>query len=358
VDTKAAIPPQNLGPKRRFSTLIVALLAISFCVLSLVLWLVIEIGPRIRLVARIERKRRTVSAEPIGPRWLTDHVPTWYASSFGRIRFLPVEEIVLDDSDRSVISQLPDLNSLWLRGDEASGKFLSGLRSGSRLEEIGLCYEPIPEDGLRHISTLKSLQRLSLHMSPITDADLSRLGPMPGLRSIYIFTAPNVTDTGIGHIAKMKDVERLDLHEVAITDISLVHIASMTSIKTVDMGSLASLKITDAGLKHLQGKTSLIGLGIDGSSVTDAGLVHLVKLKNLQELGLGSTAVSDAGLATLSGLTNLEYLNLRGTKVTDVGLEQLKGLTHLSRLELTGTAVTPAGADRLKKGFPRLTITR
>ena len=53
------------------------------------------------------------------------------------------------------------------------------------------------------------------------------------------------------------------------------------------------------------------------TQVSDAGLVHLKGLTSLQRLGLGDTQVSDAGLVHLKGLTSLQRLNLARTQVSD-----------------------------------------
>jgi hypothetical protein len=47
-------------------------------------------------------------------------------------------------------------------------------------------------------------------------------------------------------------------------------------------------------------------------------------LKNLKELDLGATAVSDTGLVHLGGLTSLTNLSLRGTNVSNKGIEELQ----------------------------------
>ena len=44
--------------------------------------------------------------------------------------------------------------------------------------------------------------------------------------------------------------------------------------------------------------------------------------------------VTDAGLEHLKGLTSLQILVARQTQVTDAGLEHLKGLTSLQGLDL------------------------
>jgi len=46
---------------------------------------------------------------------------------------------------------------------------------------------------------------------------------------------------------------------------------------------------------------------------------------------LGYTQVTDAGLVHLEGLTSLESLGLWSTEVTDAGLEHVKGLTMRNR---------------------------
>lgn len=67
----------------------------------------------------------------------------------------------------------------------------------------------------------------------------------------------------------------------------------------------------------------LIGVNFFGTDLTDAGLVHLKSLTSLKSLDLWSTKVNGTGLVYLIGLTSLESLNLQGTQVTDSVLENL-----------------------------------
>jgi hypothetical protein len=63
---------------------------------------------------------------------------------------------------------------------------------------------------------------------------------------------------------------------------------------------------------------------LTNTRLTDAGLVHLRGLTSLQTLGLGNTQNTDAGLAHLQGRTGLQNLSLGGSQVTDAGLAQLR----------------------------------
>jgi Leucine-rich repeat (LRR) protein len=68
--------------------------------------------------------------------------------------------------------------------------------------------------------------------------------------------------------------------------------------------------------------------------------------------------VTDEGLEHLRGLTSLQGLCLSGTQVTDAGLEHLRGLTSLQQIYLSGTQVTDAGEAELQRALPDLTIIR
>ncbi|MDB5174523.1 MAG: ribonuclease inhibitor [Phycisphaerales bacterium] len=97
-------------------------------------------------------------------------------------------------------------------------------------------------------------------------------------------------------------------------------------------------------------------LNLANTKVTDGGLKALEGMKNLHRLHLEKTAITDGGLPHLKGLASLEYLNLYNTAVTDAGLAQLEGLKGLKNLYLWQSKVTDAGAEGLKKSLPTLSI--
>jgi len=82
--------------------------------------------------------------------------------------------------------------------------------------------------------------------------------------------------------------------------------------------------LTDSGLRHLRGLTSVQKIWLNGTKITDAGLAHLTGLSTLKELGLFQTDITDAGLEQLHSLSNLEDLIVERTKVTDAGVDKLK----------------------------------
>jgi hypothetical protein len=73
-------------------------------------------------------------------------------------------------------------------------------------------------------------------------------------------------------------------------------------------------------------------------------------------LTLADTPISDTGLAHLRGMTSLGLLELRGTRITDVCVVLLATLTGLTELDVSETRVTSDGVARLKAALPKCQI--
>ena len=160
-------------------------------------------------------------------------------------------------------------------------------------------------------------------------------------------------------MARVGDLGRVASLRVAlgspITDDGLEHIRGLTSLESFSIPPRSSDKITGACLESLGGLTGLRRLMFtDGPPLTDAHLAHLRNLSALQELqlpGRGSQ-VTDEGLANLEGMTDLRYLSLSSQeRITSAGLAHFRGMTRLADLWIAGTRIddlTPiAGATRL-----------
>lgn len=149
-----------------------------------------------------------------------------------------------------------------------------------------------------------------------------------------------ITDAGLEHLKGLTSLQTLYLTNTQVTDAGLVHLKGLTSLQGLN---LYGTRVTDAGLVHLKGMTRLKTLNLDLTQVTDAGLVHLKGMTSLKTLSLYLPQVTDAGLVHLKGLTKLQVLNLSRTQVTNAGLVHLKGLPNLKRLDLAYTRITDAG---------------
>jgi serine/threonine protein kinase/WD40 repeat protein/phage FluMu protein Com len=134
-----------------------------------------------------------------------------------------------------------------------------------------------------------------------------------------------------------------------ITDAGL---KNLVGLKNLNWLNLCRTTLTDAGMIHLKGLTSIENIGLWETGITDGGLESLVGFKKLKGLGMSNTKITDAGMVHLKGLTSIENLGLRDTSVTDAGLKHLAGLESLRGVELIRTKVTADGVKKLSTALP------
>ena len=114
-------------------------------------------------------------------------------------------------------------------------------------------------------------------------------------------------------------------------------------------------QMTDEILADIARVDGIVGLHLNGSrGVTDAGIRHLAGMSSLERLDLSGTSISDRGLEVLRHLPALENLSLAGTAITDAGATELAHCRALARLDL-GWTRTGDGAIRALAGLQSLT---
>jgi len=80
-------------------------------------------------------------------------------------------------------------------------------------------------------------------------------------------------------------------------------------------------------------------------------------LKKLNALDLGYSNITDEGLKHISGLTSLQNLYLYENQITDEGLKHLSSLTSLQKLSLSVNRITDDGIKYIKSKLPKCEIT-
>ena len=232
--------------------------------------------------------------------------------------------------------------------------------------------------GMKHVATLKNLERLNVTLTPLTDAFLKPLGVLTKLR-VVSFASAKCTGEGFAHLGAWQAVENLNFHYTPVNDAGLKEIARLKNLERLE---IVHTHFTDAGAPHLSKLTSLRRLQIGSQKATGATVASLVPLKNLRELDLSDQqaspegakwaglipslrvlrisggAIKDEGAAHLAGLPNLEVLLLQGAQLTDAGLEPLAKLKTLRQLDLRGNKLSDDAVAKLQAALPAATILR
>jgi len=263
----------------------------------------------------------------------------------------------------------------------------------------------VTDTELRRLNRYPALSVLDLSLTRITDGGMQEIKNLRGITDFNLYFAEYITDEGVAAIKDWKRLKRLNLHGTKAGDSALEHIAGLTLLEWLDVGSTL---MTDVGLERLTSLTNLRSLTMGGNELGDAGMQALRQMPNLTYLDLSgrqgndknvwSIAMSNTGLQAVLTLKNLRELRfscvstsvgIEGAKlgevstlsVTEKWLEQLQSLTSLERLklqgcgriddaavrtliampalrevDLKGTAVTEKGADMFRAAKPKAVV--
>jgi hypothetical protein len=227
------------------------------------------------------------------------------------------------------------------------------------------------DDDLRVICATRTVRRLALNGTAITDEGLECLSRLTDVESLQLRNP--ITPDGLEASMLLRRLGH------GYEDSTLVSVAGYEYgaaakpygesfppamwLARDSMWRFAGPLVTDNGLRHLAVLQSLRELYLDGTAVTDAGMKRLVRLSNLEHLSLAETAVSDAGLAMVCRLPKLKTLDLRGAKITDAGLKCLYGAGSAMTVLLGDTEVTPKAVEhyavaclRAKRVAPKVNL--
>ncbi|CAN1254383.1 F-box protein At3g58530 [Linum perenne] len=195
------------------------------------------------------------------------------------------------------------------------------------------------------LSEMKALEHLDLSSSMIGDDSIEWVCCIgANLRNLNL-SKTRVTSAGIAILAPhVPQLEVLSLSHAPIDDFSISFIATMTSLKVLD---LSNTKIKGfirqegdeaddiTSLTNLLGLNGLESLKLEHTLVADTALVPLSNMKELGHLSLRSASLTDNALHHLSYLSKLTNLGLQDAVLTDKGLESFKTPSSLKVLDLS-----------------------
>jgi Leucine-rich repeat (LRR) protein len=207
---------------------------------------------------------------------------------------------------------------------------------------------------LGHIGTLESLNIIATKLS---DDWIAPLGKLTNLKSLRFTNNGKLTDAGLEQLAGLKNLETFSFVGTAMEGHAYAKFEGWTRLVKVshrgssidDEGirqlcehlpsleslSLAHAKFTDAGAMHLAKLTKLKSLEIGTRNATPQCLQHLTNLP-LESLQLGDGLDAPAGIALVKGIPSLRRLTITNAKpLTDADLRLVASMTQLDHLELS-----------------------
>jgi hypothetical protein len=256
----------------------------------------------------------------------------------------------VDDEGLVHLTKLPALRYLLLAIGDFTENGLVHLKDIPSLRKLDVGCIEFSSEGLAHISRIPGLEDLTISHTVLSNEDLIPLKSMSSLKRLRLQQewqqmGPDFTDEGLAHLSEVKSLESLLLYYGNFTDKGLEYLSQLRKLKRLEIPN--NTGFTDAGLGHLTKLRLLEELMLRANQFTDAGMVSVAKLTNLKRLRLWvKSNITNNGLAYLTNLNKLSYLRINGD-FTDEGLTHVGSLDKLDYLEISGD-FTDAGLHHLE----------
>lgn len=181
---------------------------------------------------------------------------------------------LVDDEILNVISEFPDVKSLFLRSTWVTDEACHRIGQMSKLEFLDLDNTRVTDSGLSQLASCKKLRRLSLRNTPITGIAFDDLANLTQLKSLDVSRrgerkwagrmaiASGLNDAGLEAISKMKSLETLSLvnfHEP--TDVTLDGVRKLTRLKGLKVLRIRGLPVDDEVMSELRAELTNVNFG-------------------------------------------------------------------------------------------------
>jgi len=247
------------------------------------------------------------------------------------LKVLKFEKSNLAGGPRMKVASFPKIEEISLDRCTLSEATLQSIAASKSIKRIRLLGSNVSNAGLAYLKDMVQLELLDLNeCEQISDVGVKHLQGLTRLRNLSLW-GPQITDKGLAYLSKFTDLSALTIRKCDVTDRGFEVLSRMRKLKELD------LAFTDAGDGALDSMASvnvISKLKLRASGVTPNGIAsHIFKFANLTLLDLGETNMNDAAMTAIGKMTRLEDLNLLRTHVTDEMISMLVNLP-LKRLNL------------------------
>jgi Leucine-rich repeat (LRR) protein len=292
----------------------------------------------------------------------------------------------IDDAAVARLSDLPDLESLFLGRTSLTDEGVAHLAGCRALRELSLSETGVTSAGIGALMRLPVLERLYLAKTPIGGEGARRAATLAQLTHLSL-QGVQLADDDLALLKRLERLEWLDVSATPLSDAALVHLGQLGKLRQLN---IAATSLSDAGLEELKmalptcsisgdppdsqrlaarwiiqhkgtitlesGQlTSLADLPRDACRIVAVDLAEVEKLdpallvrhlgacSDVVSINLSETKLREADLQFLAALASLRELRLVNLPVSDATLKRLAGHGKLEVLDLSGTRVTGAG---------------
>ena len=260
----------------------------------------------------------------------------------------------INDETFEAVARQRRLRRLFLRKGNITGKQLKPLGVLKNLEVLALDYNPIGDDGARHLSEFPKLTTLGLNETEIGDEGVACIVRNRVIRSLYL-SKTRVTDAAMVDVAKLPALKLITLGETQISDKGIEHLAVVPDLRSLELGDTL---ITGTGFGKFSPDSKLTHIMLNRCPVNDDGVKAMARLPRLEALSIrdSTTSVTMTSLGNVEWPETLREITLDGSGLTNEGLMRFASCPELFVVGMRGTQVTPDGVKQFQQAKPMVVI--
>lgn len=189
-----------------------------------------------------------------------------YLVRLPRLKKLDLSSEQIGNAGLAELAKVQSLESLSLRVSQVTISGVNQLVTLTNLKELRVAFVRQDSAGLR-LSPLINLQELTLAMrrgqggsamgsDAFLDEDVAGLAGLKNLR--WLQGIRGITDTGMKHLSSLASLERLNVGGPGVTDAGLAFLSGLARLQNLTVSG----RVTEAGLEHLESLDALRILNI------------------------------------------------------------------------------------------------
>uniref|UniRef100_A0A3B5AFR2 Uncharacterized LOC103363515 n=1 Tax=Stegastes partitus TaxID=144197 RepID=A0A3B5AFR2_9TELE len=254
-----------------------------------------------------------------------------------QLRLLSIKQTEVKDV--TALAEMSSLQTLNLDGTGVTEASLEHLATHPTLSSLSLGGIPVIDGNhaLQIISGLKLTHLTLPGRHSVTDSGLAFLSRLSLLSELDLTDYTQVTDQGVKQLTTMTMLKKLSLSNTQVTDAGLPSLRGLQELQDLCLDRTA---VTSRGvaalitcLPHLQ------VLGLASTQVGDTVVRRgLLRCNQLLKLNLSRTRITDHGLKFLKHM-HLAQVNLDGTGVSLMGIASLLSFTNISSIRASNTRI-------------------
>lgn len=272
-------------------------------------------------------------------------------SILAELKTLDVSRSAVTDEGIRLLGQFSALEQIDLSALKIGGEGIEGLEPLANLKELAMVSVQMGSaSGWERLGKLSQVETLNLTQSNITDADISTLVSMTGLKDLNISNT-SLTDAALVQLAKLENLEILRMESTRqINGVGLKAFIQKKPMAGLRCLYASSTPLSRDGLSNVKKIGSLEVFEFSSVQLSDQLLSELKGATNLKTLVLGNNHLTAASGLTIKTMRNLETLDLRhNSMVTPQMLAPLTTLTELTNLNVTKTGCTLAAVQEFRR---------